>query len=164
MSDFRVRSAEERRLDILAQAKALGIDEAYISTLVETFYARVRAHPLLGPVFNTAISDWAPHLARMKDFWASVALNAGSYSGKPVPAHTKHRHIQQWHFNLWLALFRQTLIDTAPTPGAVDYFMERAERIAQSLQLAMFGYPGIPKPASTDEGRRAPQTLRDERT
>lgn len=143
MTDFRVRSAEERREEIRAHAAGLGIDETYISTLVETFYARVRAHPLLGPVFESAIADWTPHLATMKNFWASVALNAGRYSGKPVPAHAKHRHIQQWHFNLWLAVFRQTLIDTAPTPGAVDYFMERAERIAQSLQLAMFGYPGI---------------------
>ena len=39
----------------------------------------------------------------------------------------------------------ETLRDTASTPEAVDYFMERAERIAQSLQLAMFGYPGVPK-------------------
>lgn len=145
MTDFRVRSAEERRQDIVAQAAALGIDEAYISTLVDTFYTRVRAHPLLGPVFDVAISEWGPHLSRMKDFWASVALNAGRYSGKPVPAHTKHSHIEQWHFGIWLDLFEQALIDTAPNPGAVDYFMERANRIAQSLQLAIFGYPGIPK-------------------
>jgi len=145
MTDFRVRSADERREDIRQHAAALGIDEAYISRLVDTFYTRVRAHPLLGPVFESAITDWTPHLATMKDFWTSVALNAGRYSGKPVPAHARHKHIQEWHFNLWLALFRQTLADTAPTSGAADYFMERAERIAQSLRLAMFGYPGIPK-------------------
>jgi len=146
MTEFRVRSADERRMDIQAHAAALGIDEAYISLPVETFYARVRAHPLLGPVFDSAITDWTPHLATMKDFWASVALNAGRYSGKPVvPAHVKHRHSQQCHFNLWLAIFQQTLRDTAPTPGAIDYFMERTGRIAQSLQLAMFGYPGVPK-------------------
>lgn len=145
MSDYRIRSAEERHQDILDQAAALGIDEAYISTLVETFYTRVRGHAVLGPVFETAIQDWPPHLATMKKFWASVALAAGTYSGKPVPAHAKHRHIQQWHFNLWLALFEQTLRDTAPTPGAVPYFMDRAERIAQSLQFAMFGLPGLPE-------------------
>lgn len=144
MTDYRVRSAEERRQDIIAEANALGIDEAYISTLVDTFYARVRAHPVLGPVFETAITDWEPHLATMKRFWASVALASGTYSGKPVPAHAKHRHIQQWHFNLWLALFEQTLRDTAPAPGAVRYFMERASRIAQSLQYAMFGLHGLP--------------------
>lgn len=147
MSDYRVRSAEERRQDIIAEANALGIDEAYISTLVETFYTRVRAHPILGPVFETAIKDWPPHLATMKRFWASVALASGTYSGKPVPAHARHSHIQQWHFNLWLALFEQTLRDTAPTEGAVRYFMERASRIAQSLQFAMFGLPGFPQQA-----------------
>lgn len=145
MAEFRVRSAEERREEILAHAAALGINEAYISTLVETFYTRVRAHPLLGPVFERAITDWPPHLATMKAFWASVALNAGLYSGKPVPAHAKHREIAPWHFDIWLGLFELTLRDTAPTPGAAAYFMERAERIGQSLQLAMFGYPGIPK-------------------
>ncbi len=144
MCDFRIRSADERREEIRARAAALGINEAYISVLVETFYARVRAHPLIGPVFSDAITDWAPHLATMKDFWASVALNAGRYSGKPVPAHARHQQIQRWHFTLWLAIFDQTLRDTAPTPGAIHYFMERANRIAQSLQLAMFGYPGIP--------------------
>lgn len=80
----------------------------------------------------------------MKSFWASVALNAGTYSGQPVPAHKKLSQVEQSHFQTWLALFRQTLQDTAPTPEAVDYFMERANRIAESLQLAMFGFPGLP--------------------
>jgi hemoglobin len=138
MTEFRVRSADERREDILLRAAAMGIDETFIGTLVETFYTRVRAHPVLGPVFGAAITDWEPHLARMKDFWSSVALNSGRYSGRPVPAHMKHTHIQNWHFNIWLALFHQTLIDTAKTPDAVIYFMERAERIGRSVQLALF--------------------------
>ena len=139
-----MRPVSARRADIRANAAAMGVNDAYISVLVDTFYDRVRAHPLLGPVFDNAIGDdWDAHLARMKDFWASVALNAGRYSGKPVPAHKKHDAIQPWHFNIWLALFEQTLKDTAPSPGAVAYFMERAERIAQSLQLAMFGLPSL---------------------
>ncbi|MEZ6010738.1 MAG: group III truncated hemoglobin [Hyphomonas sp.] len=147
MTEARLRSAEERRAEIQATAAALGIDEAYISLLVETFYGRIRAHELIGPIFETAIGDdWDHHLETMKAFWASVALNAGRYSGKPVPAHKKHASIQPWHFKIWLALFEQTLIDTSPTPGAVTYFMERAERIAQSLQLAMFGVPGLSEP------------------
>jgi hemoglobin len=80
----------------------------------------------------------------MKSFWASVALNAGTYSGQPVPAHRRLARVKQPHFPSWLALFRQTLHDTAPTREAVDYFMERANRIAESLQLAMFGFPGLP--------------------
>lgn len=144
MTGYRVRSAQERREELRDQAAALGIDESYISTLVDTFYTRVRAHPLLGPVFDVAISDWGPHLETMKDFWSSVALGTGRYSGRPVPAHAKHRHIQQYHFNLWLALFEQTLRDTAATPEAAAFFLERANRIAQSLQFALFGLNDLP--------------------
>lgn len=144
MSHPQSATVAERREAIRAHAATLGIDEAYISDLVETFYGRVRADAVLGPVFENAIGDhWPDHLARMKDFWASVTLNAGRYSGKPVPAHKKHASIRPEHFGTWLALFEQTLVDTAPTPGAVPYFMERAHRIARSLQLALFGLPGL---------------------
>lgn len=147
MTRTQLRSAEERRKDIQDTAAALGIDDAYIDLLVETFYERVRADATLGPIFDTAIGDnWVPHLATMKNFWASVALNAGRYSGKPVPAHKKHTAIEKQHFEIWLSLFRATLEDTAPKPATVLYFMERAERIAKSLQLALFGIPGLEMP------------------
>ncbi|WP_017932535.1 group III truncated hemoglobin [Robiginitomaculum antarcticum] len=146
MTDLRVTSARE---DTRKNAEDMGIDEVYIDRLVETFYGRIRDHEVLGPVFNTAIKgeDWPHHLGRMKAFWASVTLNAGLYSGKPVPAHQKHADtIQDWHFGIWLGLFRQTLVDTAPTQDAVEYFMVRAERIASSLKLAIFGMPGLGRP------------------
>lgn len=145
MPNERVNAA---RKEIVRKAADIGIDQDYISLLVDTFYDRIRAHAILGPVFNDAIKDnWDVHLSRMKDFWASVTLNAGLYSGKPVVAHRKHKDsIQDWHFGVWLGLFRQTLDDTAPTPEAVDYFMVRAERIAASLKLAIFGVPGLGEP------------------
>ena len=140
-----VVTAHARRAEIQRRANVIGIDEAYISLLVDEFYRRIRADETLGPIFEEAIGDrWDYHLPRMKSFWASVALNAGTYSGQPVPAHKNLSQVEQSHFQTWLALFRQTLQDTAPTPEAVDYFMERANRIAESLQLAMFGFPGLP--------------------
>ena len=144
MSEIPVRSAPVRRQEIQAAAAAMGIDEDYISTLVDTFYARVRADARLGPIFETAIGDdWDHHLGKMKDFWSSVAMNSGRYAGKPVPAHQKLTAIRPPHFDIWLGLFERTLNDTAPTPAAIPYFMERAERIANSLQLAMFGLPSL---------------------
>lgn len=131
--------AGEKRAEIRANAAAIGVDEAYISLLVECFYARVRADALLGPIFEHAVNDrWEPHLARMKAFWASVALNAGTYSGQPVPVHQRLQGVSAGHFERWLALFRATLTGTAPSREAIDYFMLRAERIAASLQMAMF--------------------------
>lgn len=142
--DHSVRIASERRAQVQADATAMGIDDDYISLLVDTFYTRIRADAELGPIFDKVIGDnWGPHLARMKDFWASVALNAGRYSGKPVPKHQKLGEATPDHFVKWLSLFRQTLEDTAPSPAVVLYFMERADRIANSLQLAMFGLPSL---------------------
>lgn len=139
-----IKSAEIRREELQAHAKQIGIDEAYISTLVETFYGRIQLDPTLGPIFEQAVAgNWSPHLATMKSFWSSVALNSGKYAGKPVPAHKKHSQIQPEHFAIWLELFHKTLLDTAPSPEAVEHFMERAERIARSLKLALFGLPSL---------------------
>jgi len=145
MTNPRISAA---RLDVQSKAKAIGIDEAYISVLVDRFYGHIRNHAELGPIFQQAIGEnWDVHLTRMKAFWSSVALNSGVYSGKPVPAHYKHKTmIEPAHFETWLALFRQTLEETAETKEAVDYFMLRANRIAKSLQLALFGMPGLGAP------------------
>ncbi len=147
--ETRIRTADERRAEIEAAAAKMGIDDAYISTLVDTFYARVRADPDLGPIFEEKIGDnWDAHLARMKDFWASVALNAGRYSGRPVPKHKELTAVEKRHFTIWLSHFHDVLEETAPTPAAALYFMERAVRIAESLQFAMFGLPSLGAPAN----------------
>ncbi len=140
---YRVRSAEARRAEIQAHAAAMGIDDAFISNLVESFYRRVREHDVLGPIFNTAVEDWDAHMPNMKDFWSSVAMSTGRYSGKPVPAHQKLTGVSQDDFAVWLGLFEQTLHDIAPSPDVVPYFMERAQRIAESLKLAMFTLPSL---------------------
>jgi hemoglobin len=141
---FRVRSADQRRAEIQARAAAMGIDEAFISRLVETFYGHVREDETLGPIFAGQVEDWDEHLPKMKDFWSSVALNSGRYAGKPVPAHRKLDGVSAADFTVWLSLFERTLEELAPSPEVVSYFMERADRIARSLQLAMFGLPNLP--------------------
>ena len=140
---YRVRSAEQRRAEIQARAASMGIDDAFISHLVETFYERVRAHDRLGPIFSKAVDDWNDHLPKMKDFWSSVAMSTGRYSGKPVPAHQQLSGVLKDDFAIWLGLFEETVRDLAPTPDVVPYFMERAERIAESLKLAMFTLPSL---------------------
>ncbi|MGI9502243.1 MAG: group III truncated hemoglobin [Geminicoccaceae bacterium] len=139
MTDDVRRSVADRRAAILAEAKAIGIDEAYIAKLVEAFYAKVRADALIGPVFERAIDTdrWPRHLATMNSFWASVAFNAGSYSGQPVLVHKRLHGLGHRHFERWLKLFGETLIETAPTDHAVVYLMTRAERIAESLKAAI---------------------------
>jgi len=148
MTKLSARPAPERRQEIQAHANSLGITEEYLSTLVDTFYGRIRSHPHLGPIFNEAVGEnWEPHLVTMKRFWSSVALNSGHYSGKPVPKHQALSHVKESDFDIWLTLFEATIRDTSPTSDAVTYLMERANRIAESLKLAMFGAPELRGPS-----------------
>lgn len=114
---------------------ATGIDEGMIDRLVEAFYARVRDDALIGPIFAARIGDWAPHLAQMKLFWSSVALSTGVYQGRPMPKHLP-LPIDATHFDRWLALFEATTREVCP-PVAAAHFMERARRIAESLELGV---------------------------
>jgi hemoglobin len=131
-----VLPSAHRRAELTEKIRAeTGIDEAMIDRLVARFYARVQADTLLGPIFALRIADWAPHLERMRAFWSSVALMSGSYHGQPMQAHLP-LPIDGQHFDHWLALFEATAREACPQPAA-DHFIERARRIAQSLELGI---------------------------
>lgn len=117
-----------------------GIDETVIETLVRRFYGKVRRDPELGPIFAAAITDWEAHLQKMFAFWSSVTLMSGRYKGHPMQAHQKLTTVDREHFGIWLDLFRETAREVCE-PQAADLFIAKAERIAQSLQLAMFYNP-----------------------
>jgi len=125
--------AERARAKKTAQANALGIDDALISNLVERFYGAIRGDALLGPIFASHVADWTPHLARMKDFWASVTLESGRFRGNPMARHIAVGGLDNRHFDRWLVLWNQTLDDVAPSDAAAQVFREAAERIASSL-------------------------------
>lgn len=118
-----------------------GIDEAMIDALVEDFYARVRDDALIGPIFADRITDWAPHLTQMKLFWSSVALSTGVYQGRPMPKHLP-LPIDARHFDRWLQLFVETAFTLCP-PIAANHFIERARRIAESLELGVANAGGV---------------------
>ena len=130
-----------RRAALVARVQAqTGIDEVMIRTLVHAFYDRVRSDPLIGPVFAAKITDWAPHLARMCDFWSSVTLMSGRYHGRPLPKHA-FLPIDGTHFDRWLTLFGETARDVCP-PAAAQHFLMRARMIAESFELAIANHRG----------------------
>jgi hemoglobin len=112
--------------------------EVQLQSLVDAFYAKVRADRVLGPVFDSAIDDWPEHLEKLGAFWSSVMLTSGRYKGNPVAAHLRQAGtIQPAMFDRWLELWRGTAAETlAPRDSAS--IIEKAERIAESLKLAMF--------------------------
>ena len=117
--------------DIVART---GIDEAMIDRLVRTFYGRARLDLLIGP-FENRVHDWDKHLGRMCAFWSSVALMSGRYRGQPIVAHLP-LPVGTPHFDRWLEIFAQAVHDVCP-PAAAAHFLERAQRIAESLKLGL---------------------------
>jgi len=122
-----------------------GIDDAMIERLVRAFYARARLDPLIGPVFADAVQDWDDHIARLCAFWSSVALMSGRYHGQPMVAHLP-LPIHAPHFDRWLELFAETAREVCP-PVAATHFLERAHRIADSLELGIAVQKGDMRPA-----------------
>lgn len=127
--------AERRKAATDRLRAETGVHDAMIDRLVETFYGKVRDDALIGPIFAARVEDWAPHLVQMKLFWSSVALSTGVYQGRPMPKHLP-LPIDATHFDRWLALFEATAREVCP-PVAAAHFMERARRIAESLELGV---------------------------
>lgn len=133
---------DSRRARVVAEiAERTGIDEGMIETLVHRFYERVRADELLGPIFSERITDWGPHLERMCAFWSSVTLMSGRYHGQPMRSHVS-LPVDAVHFDRWLSLFEATAHEVCP-PNAAAHFIERARRIAESLELGIAGAQGV---------------------
>jgi hemoglobin len=115
-----------------------GSDEADLALLVDRFYAKVREDSLIGPVFNAAIHDWPEHLEKLSAFWSSVMLTSGRYKGSPMAAHLRHAgSMKPEMFTRWLELWQETARETLHARAA-DAVVAKAERIAESLQLALY--------------------------
>lgn len=114
------------------------IEEADLERLIPAFYERVRADDMIGALFNEAIDDWPHHLDKLVAFWSSVMLTTGRYKGSPMAAHLRHQAaIRPEMFQRWLALWDQTTAELMP-PAAAAALQAKAQRIAESLSLALF--------------------------
>lgn len=112
--------------------------EIELQGLVEHFYAKVRQDEFIGPLFNAAIGDWPEHLVKLQAFWSSVMLTTGRYKGSPMGAHIRHAgSIEPAMFDRWLELWRETAAERL-APADASAIIAKAERIAESLKLALF--------------------------
>ncbi|PIE07103.1 MAG: globin family protein [Rhodobacterales bacterium] len=118
------------------------IEAQDIDRLVAAFYARVRAHEKLGPVFARAIApddhagegpEWRAHEAKIAAFWRNACGLDRSYSGSPMRAHVENPEVRPGMFSSWLDLFGETARDVL-TPDKAASITALAERIGQSLR------------------------------
>ena len=84
-----------------------------IIRLVNAFYDKVKADPLIGCIFNDIMKvNWEKHLPVMYDFWENTLFYTGSYTGNPMDTH-KHLHrifpLDATHFDQWNRLFASTV-------------------------------------------------------
>lgn len=111
---------------------AMGIDDRFVSELVDRFYARIREDDLVGPVFAERIAEWGPHLDQMKRFWRSILFSSGEYLGNPMMKHLVIDALDRAMFARWLELFDATLRDLG-SDDAREHVHARARMIANSL-------------------------------
>jgi hemoglobin len=119
-----------------APGPLLGIDEAIIERVVDTFYQRVRSDNTLAQIFEPRVSHWPDHLQKLTEFWCSVLLMTGQYKGTPLVHHVAIPNLTERHFKQWLALFRMSVEEHCDVEQT-ELFMSRAERIATSFQIAI---------------------------
>lgn len=88
-------------------------NEQDVKLLIDTFYQKVTADPVIGYIFNDiAKVDWDHHLPRMYAFWEFLLLGKDTYQGNPLEV---HRHLHQKvplthvHFDRWITLFNSTV-------------------------------------------------------
>lgn len=77
---------------------------AGILQLIKPFYADIRQHGVLGPIFNGHIKDWPAHLEKIADFWALQTGGHSRYRGGFGVAHVS-LGLGAEHFQHWLGLW-----------------------------------------------------------
>ena len=107
-----------------------------IDRVVAVFYAAVRRHEILGPIFNGHVADWPEHEEKIARFWRNAILSERNYDGNPMLVHRRAGDVRPEHFPIWLGLFDETLHRVLPTESAAAWSM-LAHRIGQSLSMGL---------------------------
>jgi hemoglobin len=108
-----------------------------ILKLVKPFYADVRQHAVLGPIFNANIRDWNAHMEKIAEFWALQSGGKSKYGGGFAGAHMS-LGLRPEHFQNWLALWEFNNARQLPSREAAE-MNELAHRMAGRLMKVTQG-------------------------
>ncbi|WP_112311995.1 group III truncated hemoglobin [Pseudogemmobacter bohemicus] len=120
------------------------ISDNELRDVVHDFYAAVRAHPVLGPVFGAHVTDWPAHEEKIIAFWRNAILMERGYDGNPMAVHKAAGNVRAGMFTPWLRLFDETL-SRRLSPETAGAWSALAHRIGRGLSLGLQEFGGIPK-------------------
>lgn len=103
-----------------------------LQQLLRHFYADVRQHALIGPVFAAQIDDWPAHLEKIADFWSNLTGGPVLYRGGMAARHFPLA-LEAQHFDAWLELWRRHCRIHLPAPEAEE-MIQLAETMRDRLQ------------------------------
>ena len=112
------------------------VTDAQITAVVEEFYAVIRTHPGLGPIFARHVTDWPAHEEKITRFWRNAILFERDYNGNPMVAHRAAGDVRSQHFDVWLALFDSVLRRNLP-PETAEAWSALAHRIGRGLRMGV---------------------------
>lgn len=115
-----------------------------IDRVVTLFYAAIRRHEVLGPIFARHVTDWPEHEEKIARFWRNAILAERGYDGNPMAVHRAAGDVRPEHFEPWLALFDETLRRTLPAETAAAW-SALAHRIGASLTMGLILAEGPPR-------------------
>jgi len=135
-----------------------------ILKLIKPFYADIRQHAVLGPIFNRRVQDWPAHLEKIAGFWALQTGGPARYRGGFGAAHLS-LGIGAEHFQHWLGLWEFNNArqleprESAEVNALAQQLARRLAAITQSRSALMIGTPDLSQPSQpgplTRQGRAA---------
>lgn len=100
--------------------------------LLRRFYADVRQHREIGPIFAAKIADWPAHLEKIADFWSGATGGPARYAG-PMPLKHMPLGLEERHFAAWLDLW-QRHCRAHLAPAEAQEMIALAEAIGRRLR------------------------------
>ena len=108
--------------------------------LLHHFYADVRQHQLIGPIFNKQIHDWPAHIRKIGEFWARITGGPSTYAGGMPMAHMP-LGLQRIHLTAWLQLWEFNCRRHLPAPEAEELIAIAHNIGERLLSIVLMGVP-----------------------
>ena len=123
-------------------------DRKDIQLLINSFYDKVKADPVIGFIFTDIMKvNWEKHLPVMYDFWENTLFYTGGYIGNPMEIHRRLNKVVPLtteYFQQWTHLFTST-VDELFTGEKARLAKQRALSISAVMQKKILHQADVDK-------------------